>query len=489
MDERIERQSEDIKRIIDHFPELENLEVVGSCMQEVIFRHEAHEGAEPGIEKLSMSSMYTLSSSSQSLESEEQKEPSEVQPPTELVHPMKGAAVKIDGVLYYNSSRRCPAPQVASVTFECHPYQKMVKDFLRIENVGRLVVTCQWSMQDPGKRISQAFAPVYAVDAFLIGQMAFTIFPGEVHVCRVLYRPREVHMLRLRYELRIFPNVLGTLRSCFVVRLNGKCVPSPVYTGKIIRQKEKVLAKSKKKMTDSLAQEHASLVPLLQPHEVVCPYERVFDEREVFNAENPGYRCERFDDLETLKALHQKLKKPREPAWDLRLETIREVILRQAQPSERELYFGQLVAVEEAIKGGGAGFAGDGDVVSPARFGRNTERDRSRYIYVRGCIGNGIQEWEEMMASMELSALKLDITRFQAKRLAAEENGEEEEEDDPPEVKPWMKRLRQEDPALYLLKKLRSRKTYRDSLYIQTYSHLCDLAETVVSVIESTQYV
>ncbi|KAH8320719.1 hypothetical protein KR067_007591 [Drosophila pandora] len=489
LDERIERQSEDIKRIIDHFPELEDLEVVGSCMQEVIFRNEARGSDEGDIEKISMSSMYSVSSTSQSPVSEEQKEPTDLQPTSELVHPMKGAAVKINGVLYYNSARRCPTPEVASLSFECHPYQNKVMDFLRIENVGRLVITCQWNMQDPGKRISQAFAPVLSLDAFLIGEMAFTVFPGEVHVCRVLYRPRECHLIRLRYELRIFPNVLGTLRSCFVVRLIGRCVPSPVYTGKIIRQKEKVLSKSKKKMTDTLTQEQASLVPLLQPHEVVCPYQRVFDEREVFNAENPGYRCERFDDLETLKALHQKLKKPREPAWDLRLETIREVILRQDQPSERELYFGQLIMVEEAIKGGGAGPAGDGDMVSPARFGRNTERDRSRYIYVRGCIGNGIQEWEEMMASMELSALKLDITRFQAKRLEAEENGEDEEEDDPPELKPWMQKLRREDPALYLLKKLRSRKAYRDSLYIQTYSHLCDLAETVVSVIESTQYV
>ncbi|XP_017093566.2 uncharacterized protein [Drosophila bipectinata] len=487
LDERIERKSEDIKRVIDHFPETEDLEVVGSCMQEVLLRHESRgNDDEPDIERLSASSMYSVSSSSQLPVPEERRVQLDLQP-TEIF-PVKGAAVKINDVLYYNSGRRCPQPEVASLTFECHPYQNMVKDLLRIENVGRLVVTCHWNMQDTGKRVSQAFAPVYALDAFLMGDTAFTIFPGEVHVCRVMYRPRECHMLRLRYELRIFPNVLGTLRSCFVVRLCGKCVPSPVYTGKMKSIKEKVIAKSKKKMTDTLAQEHASLVPLIQPHEVVCPYERVFDEREVFNAQNPGYRCERFDDLETLKALYQKLKKPREPAWDLRLETIRQVILRLPQPSERELHFEELIEVEEAIKGGGIGSAGDGDMLSPARFGRSTERDRSRFIYVRGCIGNGIQEWEEMMAAMEVSALKLEVTQFQAKLLEAEAN-EGEDGEEPAEPKPWMQRLRQEDPVRYLLKRLRSRKAYRDSLYMQTYSHLCDLAENVVSVIESTQYV
>jgi len=150
--------------------------------------------------------------------------------------------------------------------------------------------------------------------------------------------------------------------------------------------------------------------------------------------------------------------------------------------NERQLHFAKLVEVQEQLKqGGGKG--------SLTHFSRNDQRTRSTFIYVRGCIGNGIQEWEEMMASLELSGLRLEINRFQVKQLEDEESALEEEGYEESEPKPWMRQLRKENPYLYLLKKLRSRKTYRDSLYMQTYSHLCDMAEDVVSVIESTQNV
>ncbi|XP_016988336.2 uncharacterized protein LOC108050931 [Drosophila rhopaloa] len=467
LEKRIERQSGDIKRGLQFFPEVDKLEVVGDTVQEYL--NHVHDSSK--IERVSCGSIYRVSSTSQIL-SQEEKTPSEkmAEPAPETW--MDRAAVKINGVVFFNSGRRSVVPEIANVFFECHPYQNVVKEVARVENVGRQVLNCQWAVAEckrTGKSVERG------QDTFVMSQTTFTVFPGEEQVCRALFRPRGCHLLKQRYELRIFPNVIGSVRSNFVVRLTGRCVPAPEYTDKLRRHQNLVTDMSKKHMTAELAANQASIVPLLQPHEVVCPYERILDEREVFNAQNPGYHCERFDDLETLKALHQALKKPREPAWNLRLETILEVILRLRDPKQRELHFAKLVKVQESLKRGGGNS-------SLTHFSRNDERIRSRFIYVRGCIGNGIQEWEELMASMELNGLKLEVNRFQVKQQE-----EYDDEDQGADSKPWMLQLRKEDLGQYLLKKLRSRKAYKDSLYMQTYSHLCDMAENMVSVIESTQ--
>ncbi|KAH8267128.1 hypothetical protein KR018_010364, partial [Drosophila ironensis] len=504
LDERITKERDNIKRVIEFFPDTENLEVVGASMQEVINTRQSS----GSIERISASSVYTVSSSSGSASEEPPVEPAEPAEPEEpsngmasdLEIPSTGPAAKLNGVLYFNKARRCPVPLLGDVCFECYPYQNVLKDVLTIDNVGRTLLTCNWILlPEVGKRCDRASvlrdrAKNTAQDNFLMGEMNFTVFPGEKHVCRVLYRPRSCKLMRLRYRLTIYPNIVGTLRGFFELRLTGRCNPSPEYSGKLKRQMEALCNKSKQIMTDTLTTCQAELVPMLLPTEVQCPYQRELDEREVFNAENPGYHCERFGDLETLKELHQKLKYPREPAWDLRIRTIRKVILRLPLVAERELYFQQLVAMQQGLMQGCAGDskARFAEEMFATHYGRNTERNRSRFIYVRGCIGNGIQEWEEMMASIELSALKVEVTSFYAKQRDSKAFSEVEEEEEvleKLEPKPWMRRLREEDPGEYLLRKLRARKSYRDTLYIQTYSHLCDLAETMVSVMESTQAV
>nr|XP_017001522.2 uncharacterized protein LOC108060366 [Drosophila takahashii] len=468
LEEHIDHKSGDIKRVLPFFPDLDKLEVVGGTVQESLIRSDT-----PQIERVSCNSIFSLSSSSEIAAEYVKKEEQPRGAEPDLQSGIARAAVKINGVVFFNAGRRGVVPDIANVFFECHPFQKVVKEVARVENVGVQVLTCQWAMGDckrGGKCTAQS------CHNFLLSQSTFTVFPGEEVVCNALFRPRGCYLFKQRFELRIFPNVIGSARGVFVARLTGRCVPAPEYTSKLRRLQNTITERSKKRMANDLTGIQASIVPLLKPHEVVCPYERILDEREVFNAENPGYKCERFDDLETLKALHQALKKPREPTWDLRLETLREVILRLPDSNQRKLHFAKLVEVLEELKqGGGKG--------SLTHFSRSEQRTRSTFIYVRGCIGNGIQEWEEMMASLELSGLRLEVNRFQVKQQEEAESAEEDEV----ETKPWLLHLRNENPRLYLLKKLRSRKSYRDSLYMQTYSHLCDMAENVVSVIESTQ--
>ncbi|XP_041631773.1 uncharacterized protein [Drosophila kikkawai] len=481
--DRIEQQSDNIKRVLEFYPEVDSLEVVSASMQKETLKGSST-SLKP-IERVSAASMVSISNTTtEETEQEDQEKDLVVDVPAvpdrdlEPDPELTGAAVRINGVLF-QAGMRCASTDVGHFYFECHPYQNVVQEVMVLENVGCQMLTCQWAASESSRRGPKSLP--MTTDYFLIPRSLFVVFPGEKHVCRALFRPRDCVQLKMRLEILIYPNVLGFSRSHIMVQLTGKCVPSPEYTGQLRRQLKLVLDKSKQRFTKDLAQQHASLVPLLQPHEVVCPYERVFDEREVFNSENPGYHCDRFDDLEALKALYQELKKPREPAWDLRLQTILTLILRQPKTEQRRHHYARFVEIKESMKPGV-------NTRRAIRFGSNEERDRSRFIYVRGCIGNGIQDWEDMMASLELSALKSEVTRYQAKQRDLEKkHGDDDDEDSEP--KPWMRQLRQENETLYLLKKLRSRKPYRDSLYMQTYSHLCDMAEDVVSIIESTQYV
>ncbi|KAH8254298.1 hypothetical protein KR032_009436 [Drosophila birchii] len=477
LDDRIENQDDDIKRVLEFYPEVDSLEVVGAGVPGNL---QVSSTNFLPIDRVSADSMHCISDTT--LEESERDQvvdgaaalDQSLEPDLEL---HKRAAAKVNGVLFWGDNR-CISPEVGHTYFECHPFENVVKEVLVIENVGGQLLTCQWVPFDPTRRATKS--QMLHMDYFVISRSMFIIFPGEKYVCRALFRPKTCALVKLQLEMRIYPHVLGSSRNHIVLQLTGRCDPPPEYATKLHRHLKLVLDKSKQRFTKDLAQYQASLVPLLQPHEVLCPYERIFDEREVFNAENPGYFCERFDDLEALKALHHELKKPREPAWDMRLQTLLALILRLPETDQRQIHFARFLEIQETMK---PGF----DNGRRVRFDRNDERDRSRFIYVRGCIGNGIEEWEEMMASMELSALKSEVIRYQARQRDLEEaDGDDGVEDSEP--KPWMRKLRQENETLYLLKKVRSRKTYRDALYMQTYSQVCGMAEDVVSIIESTQY-
>ncbi|XP_002137050.2 uncharacterized protein [Drosophila pseudoobscura] len=482
LDEGIEKKCSDIKRVLQHYPDVDNLEVVGTNMQEVL-NLEYHGGVKD-IERLSTDTMYNISSTTQELGVEEQEEEQEAEVEQLQKYAPKhvpAVALKINDEVFFQPERRSRDSVIYDIYFECHPYQNVMKQVLRLENVGRQVITCQWANVEFYKRNPQFLGP--NLETFFLERTNFALFPGEIHETNVLFRPRRCLVQKQRWELRVFPNVFCNYRDTIVLKLHGKCLPAPEYTQKVQEQMELVLNKSKTQMAQKLTELKATLVPLIQPHELLCPYERIFDEREIFNSQNIGYHCDRFDDLETLKTLYQSLKKPREPAWDLRLETIKKVILRLAEVEQREENFKKLVEVKNSLKSGAGDF-----IQTPILFlGHSTEQDRSRFIYVRGSIGNGLEEWEELVLSLEQSSYKSELACFYAETIDEEE--EEEDSSAEEELSPLLRKLRRDNPQLYVLLKMRSKKYYRDALYMLTYTHLCDMAENVVSIIESTQFV
>ncbi|ALC41238.1 CG30384, partial [Drosophila busckii] len=464
--QRIEQQAEDMDRVLDYFPDTQNLEVVGNNMLAANNMQHVED-----IDLIVNSSLYSISSSTISCIEEQLPEETVKSEPQALQSHNLG--LKINNVIFTDRERRTTNELELQIDFECAPYEKQLKEMLRLENVGRCVIICEW--QNLSKRAT-SFMDI-TDDSFLLECNPITLFPGDVHIPRALFQPHMVGLHNRRIELRIFPNIFCHRNEGIVLRLQAKCVPHADYAHKLDKQTLGLIDKANQQSMDRLTARQAELAVVAKPQELLCPYERLFDEREVFNAENAGYKCERFDDLLALRRLYNTVKLPREPEWDWRLDTLKQHILRLPDALQREQYFELMLQVQSTLKCSAAG--------DFAHYEHNRERERSRFIYVRGCIGNGIEEWEQLMLTIEQNAYKSELARFQAQ----EPQVSEEDEDAAPQLKPWWRQLRLQNPELYVLKKLRSNKFYRDSLYMQTYSHLCDLAENIVSVIESTEFI
>jgi len=237
-----------------------------------------------------------------------------------------------------------------------------------------------------------------------------------------------------------------------------------------------------------------ALAPLVVPPPACCPYDRPLDDREAFNAMNPGYNCVRFDDLEVLRAFYHQMKKPREPLWDLRLSTIKDYILRMKNVLKREQIFAEFTDLLSPLLGSS---------LNTPSGQRDDQKQRSRFIYVRGVICNGIAEWEDLMYNVQDSFFKPELQRYYQSLLGESEEGDGESDgEEPHQPRPMTPidkeklmeiigetELDEEKIRVAVMRSLYKSKYFRDSLYIQTYSHLCNMSEDIVSVIESTEMV
>lgn len=187
-------------------------------------------------------------------------------------------------------------------------------------------------------------------------------------------------------------NLCGRQES-LLLRLYGRCTPPADYMAKLLECQCVCICKSDAVEMDKLTTHLGALAPMVVPPPTCCPYERPLDDREAFNALNPGYICARFDDLEVLRAFHQRLKKPREPLWDMRLSTIKDYIMRINGLVERESIFSEFNQLLAPLLGGGFSLN--------ASSQQDVQKQRSRFIYVRGVICNGIAEWEDLMFNVE----------------------------------------------------------------------------------------
>jgi len=106
----------------------------------------------------------------------------------------------------------------------------------------------------------------------------------------------------------------------------------------------------------------------------------------------------------------------------------------------------------------------------------------SRFIYVRGTISSFVDEWETMALGLDEQYFKLELLRYLGQPSLQENGGVSQKNRplDPIEPNEELKIVE------IISKRVRTSKYLKDSLYMQTYNLLCDTAEDIVSVIEST---
>lgn len=494
LDERLEQNFGAIQNVVEFFPDLNGLQVTGRglgkdkhCLEPTVL--------------LEADSLHTVTNSeSAPLCSEEcvcescgatEERSTGVDPAASV--PVPEVGLRLNGVDYVPGKDGVRDCYEIVTRFSCDPFRRRVKHVLELENIGLQTLSFAWKQST--YFYNRGSLLLARDNEFHFDLEGFRLAHGERRSLMVLYQPRKVAMAVELWLLQVEPRIFCGRHQSLLVRLHGRCTPPADYMAKLLECQCACICKSDEVAMDKLASHLGALAPLVVPPPTCCPYDRALDDREAFNALNPGYNCDRFDDLGVLRALHQRLKKPREPLWDLRLATIRSYILRVEGLPEREGLFAEFNDLLAPLLGG------------CSSLNTTAQRQRSRFIYVRGVICNGIAEWEELMFNVEDSFFKPELQRFYQSLLADSEQEDEEEEGDeeesggvPRQPRPIapidQERLLeileeenwdQEKIRGAVMRKLYKSKYFRDSLYIQTYSHLCNMAEDIVSVIESTE--
>ncbi|KAH8267137.1 hypothetical protein KR018_010361, partial [Drosophila ironensis] len=492
LDERIEQNFISIKNVLEFFPDLDNLQVTGTNVSKL--RPVARTTLK-GVD-----SMHTVTNSTAQICSEEytcgsmettEYTTTETAEPVPVPVPELG--LNVNGVDYVPGECGITECHEILTRFCCDPFQRRVKKILQLKNIGRQTLTFSWKQST--YFYNRGSLLLARDNEFLFDLEGFRLAHGESQTLMVLYQPRKVSIAVELWLLRVEPRIFCCRQESLLLRFHGRCTPPKDYMAKLVENQCATECKSDAEATNRLTEHLGDLVPLVVPPPACCPYERPLAEREQFNAENPGYNCDRFDDLEMLRAFHKRIKKPRERPWDLRLTTIKEYVLRVTDPKEREALFDEFSTLIAPLQG---------PVVSLEKISQlDEQKQRSRFIYVRGVIGNGIAEWEELMFNVEESFYKPELQRFYLRLLSDFEEDAGDEEDANERMPTPMAaidheklveileaaELDEDKVRVAVMRKLHHSKYFRDTLYIQTFSHLCNMAEDIVSVIESTEVV
>ncbi|XP_023162605.2 uncharacterized protein LOC111593808 [Drosophila hydei] len=487
LNDRIGEKFNDISKVVNFFPDLDRLQVKGISIANIKPKSK--------IEQIGEDLMQSLSSSTEKMSEEEQLTFNEywTEPVlTELdLEPQRpDLALKVNGQEYVVGEKPLPQCFDALTKFTCEPYQRRSKVVLKLQNIGRQTLSFRWTQ---GIYYYNCGSLLLAKDnEFFFDTDSFRLTTNQCYDVTVLYQPRKVCIAVELWRLQVEPRIFCGHHESIQLRFHGRCTAPKEYLARIKELHSNTIYFANTVVMQQLTEHLGDLVPLIEPPPACCPYDRTLDEREMFNSLNPGYNCVRFDDLEVLKGMYKLLKKPREKPWDLRLESIKMLIMRMENALERTKMFKKLMILQEPL----LGTAPTLDMVSLL----NEQKQRTRFIYVRGAICNGIEEWEDLIFVVEESFYKPELHRYYMHLLEEgdEEANNEETQAVAPEyessLEPRIEQLLNEIETdrrvnVAVMRKLHRSKYFRDSLYIQTYSHLCNIAENIVSIIESTELV
>ncbi|KAH8299972.1 hypothetical protein KR044_008035, partial [Drosophila immigrans] len=342
--------------------------------------------------------------------------------------------------------------------FECDPFQRVRKTIAHLENIGDKFIVGRWKQNNlSNKELTQHQSMPFNGD-FMFDARPFSLMPGFARRIDVLYTPMVVGVRKQSWKLSLQRSAFCGLRH-INVHLHGICSAPACFRQRIDKDQQLVINRRNEQVTHRLTKLHAELAPIVESPHMDCPYQRRLDERELFSAQNSGFQCSRFTDLEALKELYVLVKKPRQPPWDYSIETVRRCIY-QHEPGQRENLQKLLL-----------------DIIEPMRCGSNEtfskidnylERQRTCFVYVRGIVCSAFEEWQVLAETLGEQFYKSEAHRV---LIGLQELGVE--------------MPKEEEIDAQITKRVSGSKYLKDALYIQAYTLLCDAAENIVSAIES----
>ncbi|XP_017139106.1 uncharacterized protein LOC108153549 [Drosophila miranda] len=451
--DRIVKDFPNIQRVLEYYPSIKNLEIVRRR------RLGTPRGNTESLSPISSSSVIDMT------------EPDNLAKPIISVkrnpgcrcpHGCTGVCVLINGMHY-----KPHVPEFSPIlerTFCCNPYQHHLRTVMRIENSGADVIRFTWM------RVGSFAYNDTLFDAkdneFVFDDSAFRLEPGEIRDVSVMFQPRMVAIVKQRWLLAMRPRFFFYRPCALTLNLHGRCSPPKEYLDRL----EEEIAISKRSSAQILL--HMAL-PLEQRHLIMCPYERELEDREAFNRRNKTFHCSTHADAEQLKEFFAANKPFRSyPKWDYSVRMLIDLVCDHKDPQKRLLLFKELTEILARLRGQGSALTGP------------QERSYTKLNYVRGIIVSRIEEWEEKVWQLEKQLLKTTQQRLQDLSTTQEQDNE----NIPSCVvtKEAHNTFQSEPTTSLLMRRLTKMKYFRDSIYIFSYDLLCNAAEDIVSVIEST---
>lgn len=462
LENRLETDYENIERVMEYFPKLEQLQVAPSFEPPVAPVLDSNLLYEDHL--LNVSSITATSEPNVASEDLQRNDYSTIEiSESSSKEDQTANIIKVNGQVYGFGDMSGEMSGKIQLNFKCDPFQRVRKTIVHLENVGKKFIQLKWQQNSLyNKALNQQL--IYNLE-FVFDSQPFILEPKQMRTIDVLYQPCAVGIKKQSWSLLMHRSSFCGMRR-MDISFHGHCTVPAAYSRRLKNEVQLCVDKRLLQVTNRLARMHAELVPIIEPQHMLCPYDRPLDERELFAALNPGFKCERYADLEALREFYVMVKKPRQPPWDYVIESVRQCVY-QHDAAQREVLQKVLLSLIEPMRCN----------MSNAfeKFGTNDLRDRSCFIYVRGVINSAIEDWEALSENLEQQYFKAELQRYFVSR-----------EEDKKKMK--NKETMLDDNAIdaLIMKKVQTNKYFKDTLYIQTYTLLCDAGENIVSAIEST---
>ncbi|XP_075158574.1 uncharacterized protein LOC142231815 [Haematobia irritans] len=467
LERKIEEKREDIERVIEFYPDIDNLQIVG----EGIFKNEMFQHDSQIELMLPANNICEISS--------ESKEEGRICDETKISTKTKNESIVEYGLkvneqtfIFDGDKKKYSKNFEIATRFSCHPFGKEIKLLLTLQNIGKKVLNFDWCHRSYYKRNSSLLQS--HDNEFLFDNIPFRLCQGQTKEIKVLYQPRKVAVVKSKWILRVNPNFFDRKIDGIIMRLIGNCEPHPDYQKKLNKLQTNVIEKSKMKMMHNLTVGLGEITADLEPIEIACPYQRSLNDLEIFEQLNPGFKCQRYHDLQLLNDLYNRLKKPREKTWDLQVDSLKTMVLRVSNAQPRALYFNELSSILDNMKGK--------SLELEQKLLENPEKSKTRFLFVRGILCTSIDEWEDLI-------IKLEETFLKSLNQMANKSHQEEEEEEKDDINSLRNSMSNNELQQYpsLINQLKNLKSFHDSLYMQTYTLVCNITENIVNIIESTE--